>query len=396
MEEQKSTFRWLVLVLLFLNIFFAVLCMQCIPALFTEIVEQIPLTKVQMGTVMGVLTFASLFFAPIGGAVSDKIGSRWALGASVLIIAVAGALRAYVESANGLIVCMFFIGAGMAVIGPNMPKALGMWFPRKELALANGLCISGMGIGGAVAMATATSFMSPAFGGWRNTLLVIGIAVLGMGILWVFIYRDREKEGAAEVKKQNMKDNFKKVLKVKDLWLLSGFYGLNMVGMMALITFLPVSLEERGVEQAGELVAIMLGTTVIFNVLGGILSDKLGKRKPFLIISSVIFGLGILTLATLKGIPLVIALVITGAALGTIAPILMTIPVELEEIGPGLSATAFGLIFMVGNTGGAFGPILSGKLMDLANSHWAGFIFMAVALIMAAGFAVPLRETGKK
>ena len=124
MEEQKSTFRWLVLVLLFLNIFFAVLCMQCIPALFTEIVEQIPLTKVQMGTVMGVLTFASLFFAPIGGAVSDKIGSRWALGASVLIIAVAGALRAYVESANGLIVCMFFIGAGMAVIGPNMPKAL--------------------------------------------------------------------------------------------------------------------------------------------------------------------------------------------------------------------------------------------------------------------------------
>jgi MFS family permease len=193
-----------------------------------------------------------------------------------------------------------------------------------------------------------------------------------------------------------MKDNFKKVLKVKDLWLLSGFYGLNMVGMMALITFLPVSLEERGVEQAGELVAIMLGTTVIFNVLGGILSDKLGKRKPFLIISSVIFGLGILTLATLKGIPLVIALVITGAALGTIAPILMTIPVELEEIGPGLSATAFGLIFMVGNTGGAFGPILSGKLMDLANSHWAGFIFMAVALIMAAGFAVPLRETGKK
>ena len=134
MEKQQSGFRWLVLGLLFLNIFFAVVCMQCIPALFTEIVEQIPLTKVQMGTVMGVLTFASLFFAPIGGAVSDKIGSRWALGASVLTIALAGALRAYVGSANGLILCMFFIGAGMAVLGPNMPRALGMWFSRKELS----------------------------------------------------------------------------------------------------------------------------------------------------------------------------------------------------------------------------------------------------------------------
>lgn len=396
MEKQQSGFRWLVLGLLFLNIFFAVVCMQCIPALFTEIVEQIPLTKVQMGTVMGVLTFASLFFAPIGGAVSDKIGSRWALGASVLTIALAGALRAYVGSANGLILCMFFIGAGMAVLGPNMPKALGMWFSPKELALANGLCISGMGIGGAVAMATAASLMSPAFGGWRNTLLVMGILVLGMGLLWMFLYRDREQEGAAEAKKQNMKENFKKVLKVKDLWLLSGFYGLNMVGMMALITFLPVSFEERGLERAGELVSIMLGTTVVFNILGGILSDRFGKRKPFLIISSVVFGIGILTLATLKGLPLILALVITGAALGTIAPVLMTVPVELEEIGPALSATAFGLIFMIGNTGGAFGPILSGKLMDLAGSHWAGFIFMAVALIVAAGCALPLKETGKR
>lgn len=396
MEEQQSGFRWLVLVLLFLNIFLAVVCMQSIPALFSEIVEQIPLTKVQMGTVMGVLTFASLFFAPLGGAISDKIGSRWALGASVLVIALAGALRAYVGSANGLILCMFFIGAGMAVIGPNMPKALGMWFSQKELALANGFCISGMGIGGAVAMATAASLMSPAFGGWRNTMLILGLVILGMGIIWMVVYRDRETKGAGQAKKQNMKENFKNVLRVKDLWWLSGFYGLNMVGMMALITFLPFSLEERGVERAGELVSVLLGTTVVFNILGGILSDRFGKRKPFLIISSVVFGFGILTLATLKGIPLIVALMVCGAALGTIAPVLMTVPVEFEEIGPGLSATAIGLIFMVGNTGGAFGPIVSGKLMDLAGSHWAGFIFMAVALLLAAGCALPIRETGKK
>jgi len=396
MEEQKSSFRWVVLILLFLNIFFAIVSMQCIPVLFTEIVEQIPLTKAQMGTVMGVLTFASLFFAPIGGGVSDKIGSRWALGIAVLIMALAGALRAYVESANGLILCMFFIGAGMAVIGPNMPKALGMWFSQKELALANGICISGMGIGGAFAMMTAASLMSPTFGGWRNTLRIIGITVIVMGILWILLYRDRRKEKTTKGGKQNIKENFKKVLKLKDLWLLSAFYGLNMVGMMALITFLPVSLEERGVERAGELVSIMLGTTVVFNILGGVISDRLGKRKPFLIIPSLIFGFGILTLATLTGIPLVIALVITGAALGTIAPVLMTIPVELEGIGSGLAATAFGVIFMIGNTGGAFGPILSGKLMDLVGSHWAGFIFMSAALTVAAGCVLPLKETGRK
>jgi len=396
MQEQKSTFRWLVLILLFLNILFATISMNCIPPLFKEILEQIPLTKAQMGSVMGVLTLASLFFAPIGGGISDKFGSRWALGIAVLVVAIAGALRACIESANDLIICMFFIGAGMAVLGPNMPKALGTWFSQKELALANGLCISGMGIGGAIAMGTAASLMSPSFGGWRNTMLVIGVAVLATGILWMLLYRGRKIEGTSEKKHQSIVENFRKVFRVKDIWLISIFYGLNMVGLMAVITFLPISLEERGVERAGELVSIMMGMTVVFNILGGMLSDRVGKRKPFLLISALIMGLSFLSFAAFTGVPLIISLMFAGAAMGTIAPVLMTIPVELEEISTGLAATAVGLIFMVGNTGGFFGAIVSGKLMDLTGSHWAGFIFMASVLIVAAGFIIPLRETGRK
>ena len=313
-----------------------------------------------------------------------------------MMVALAGALRAYVESANAFIVCMFFIGAGMAVVGPNMPKALGSWFSQKEIALANGLCISGMGIGGAVAMATSASVMSPALGCWRNTMLVLGIAVFVVGILWMLIYKDPKQEGKIEREKPNMMENFKKAFKVKDLWLLSVFYGLNMVGMMALITFLPGVLEKRGMERAGELVSLMLIATVVFNILGGIISDRIGKRKPILIISSIIFGVGVLTLGALKGVSLIISLVITGAALGAIAPVLMTIPVEHKAIGPGLAATAMGVIFMVGNTGGAFGPVVAGKLMDFSGSHWAGFIFMALVLIAAGGCAVPMTETGRK
>lgn len=396
MEKEKYSFRWLVISLLFLNIFFATVAMNCIPPLFGEITEEIPLTKAEMGSVMGVLTLASLVLAPLGGGFGDRFGPRWVLGASVLVVAVAGALRAYVGSASGLIVCMIFIGAGMAMVGPNLPKALGVWFSQKELAFANGLCISGMGTGGAIAMGTAASVMSPAFGGWRNTMLVIGAGVVIMGLLWIFLYKDPQEGGAAKKKEQNLVANFKKALKVRDLWLLSIFYGLNMVGLMAVITFLPVSLEERGIERAGELVSLMMGTTVVFNILGGILSDRLGKRKPFLIVSALTLGFCILTFATFTGIPLIIALVIAGAALGTIAPVLLTVPVELKEIGPGLAATAVGLIFMIGNTGGFIGPVVSGKLMDITGSHLSGFIFMASALIVAAGFIVPLKETGRK
>jgi len=65
MEEQTYPFRWVVLALMFLSLFAATIAMQCMPPLFSEITEQIPLTKAQMGTIMGVITLASLFFAVI-------------------------------------------------------------------------------------------------------------------------------------------------------------------------------------------------------------------------------------------------------------------------------------------------------------------------------------------
>ena len=155
MEEQTYSFRWVVLALMFLSLFAATIAMQCMPPLFSEITEQIPLTKAQMGTIMGVITLASLFFAPIGGALSDKLGARWAFGIAAIIVALAGGFRYVAGSVNDLIICMFLIGAGMAMYAPNLPKALGNWFPQKDLAMANGISISGMGIGGAIAIPAA-------------------------------------------------------------------------------------------------------------------------------------------------------------------------------------------------------------------------------------------------
>lgn len=396
MENKKSSFRWVVLSLLFFVLFFSVLSMNCIPPLFSEIQQQIPLTKAQMGTVMGMLALASLFFAPIGGALTDKIGCRWSLGGAALLIAGAGACRTFVGSVGELFVCMFFLGAGMAVCGPSIPKALGTWFPPQELAKANGICFSSMGIGGAIAMATAASFMSPAFGGWRGTVVVLGGLCLAMGILWMILYRDKTEGYVQGSKEQNVIGNFKKVLKVKDIWIISIYYGLNMVGLVSIITLLPLTLEENGVTRSGEMVSIMMGTTVVFNILGGVISDKVGKRKPFLILCAVIMGLCIPTFVVFKGAPLVITLIVAGAALGTIAPVMMAIPVELKQIGTALTGTAVGVIFMIGNTGGFFGPVVSGKLMDMTKSPLTGFLFMGVALIISAFVVIPLTETGKK
>jgi len=394
MEEGKSSFRWIVLALLFLSMLIATMSMNCIPPLFKEIMEEIPLTKVQMGTVMGVITLASLFFAPLGGGLGDKFGPRWTLGLAIVIIAAGSALRAAAGNVFSLTACMFIMGAGVAVFGPNLPKALSMWFPKNEMAMANGISMAGAGVGGAVGMAVAASIMSPLFGGWRPSMVWVGVFMLGAGVLWVLIFRDKTADTGPS-KTGNMAANFKTVLKIKDVWLLAVYYGLNMAGIMTVVTLLPVSLAERGVEKGGELVAIMMATAVVFNIVGGILSDKTGKRKPFLILSVVILAVSIVCFATTTGIALIIALACAGAAMGTIGPVIMVVPVEMEKVGPALTATAVGLIFMVGNTGGFVGPVAGGKLMD-AYGLVTGFMVMGAALVVAALVIVPLKETGTK
>jgi cyanate permease len=394
MEQERDGFRWVVLALLFGIMSMSFLAVNCMPPLFTEILEQIPLTKAQMGTIMGVVTLASLFFAPVGGALGDRFGPRWVLGLAILIMASGGVLRATAGSAFTLTLYMFVFGAGVAIFGPNLPKALSMWFPKNQLAMANGIAMAGMGVGGAVGMGMAASVMSPLFGGWRGTMVWVGIGTFALGLLWVFIFRERRsaEEAAGE---HNMLGNFRSVFKVRDIWLLAIFYGLNMAGLMLVITLLPITLTERGVEHSGELVAILMGTAVVFNIVGGILSDKTGKRKPFLIISALVLGICIMIFAKATGLPLIIALALAGAAMGTVAPVMMAMPVEIEEVGPALTATAVGLIFMLGNTGGAIGPIVGGKLID-SYGYVAGFFTMAAALIIAAFFIIPMRETGKK
>jgi len=138
-----------------------------------------------------------------------------------------------------------------------------------------------------------------------------------------------------------------------------------------------------------------MAVSVIFNVVGGRISDKIGRRKPILIIGTAVSGLCVLTYSSLSGPPLILMLIIAGAGIGALAPVLLTMPIEMKEIGPELAATAVGFMMIFQSVSGFLGPIITGKLIDVTGSNLAGFIFMGGAVIIAAVFAIPLKETGR-
>jgi len=227
-------------------------------------------------------------------------------------------------------------------------------------------------------------------------MFALGGVLAVTGILWLVLYKDVPGKARESKKKNkgNVRGNFKKVVKVKEIWLIALFYAFCNMSLISTISFLPIIFEERGMTKAGEAVAVILGTSVLFNILGGAISDTIGTRKIFLWSRALVFGACVPAFGVFNGGLLIIFLVIAGAAMGTFAPIMMAVPVELEKVGPALAGTAIGFIFMIGNAGGFIGPVLSGKLMDITGTFWSALLFMTVCFIAAALIVLPLQEKG--
>ncbi|MBW2369160.1 MAG: MFS transporter [Deltaproteobacteria bacterium] len=388
---------WLVLAFVLLVQMFNQFAISVFPPLFTEIIVDIPLTSTQMGTIMGVAMLTAIF-SPIGGILSDWIGCRWVVGISILIAATAGGLRSVADTHFELVACYLGIGLGFNFMFPSMPKILGQWFPSDKLGFVNGIHMGFMALAGAGVTAIAASLLSPALGGWRAVMLWLGASFFIVGILWILLYRDPVLKDTSPHpgKKPLLLDNFKKVLKVRDIKLLSAMACIAGFGFIALIVFLPISLERRGIGHGGEFTAIFMGAAVLSGAVGGWFSDRIGRRKPILLYGMLGAGLCFLTLASLSGIPLIIMLSLAGACGGVLGPLFFTIPIELKEVGPKLAATAMSIIMLSQSVSGFLGPIIVGKLIDVTGSYEVGFFFIGGVTALSTVFALFMTETGRK
>ncbi|MBW7835057.1 MAG: MFS transporter [Sphingomonadales bacterium] len=382
--NHQNLFRWAVVALLFLCILFIEMSYSCLPPLFSQISQDIPLSKVQMGMIYGVVSLAAAGFALIGGVLSDIIGSRRAIGGALLTVAVFGGMRTFADSVTELTALTFIVGLALALIPPNVAKVLSVRFPQSELGRAYGIVLTAVPIGVGLGIATGASVLAPNFGGWRGVMEFVAFNCLMMGVFWLLVFQEKKLASDEQGKLRMIAENIKAVFPIKDLWRIAVFSCCFFFAMGSLMSLLPIVLEERGIARSGELASLIMWASVLGSPLGGVASDKIGKRKPFLIIPAIVMGLCIPLFLLLTGISLTLLLLIAGFASGMILPIMLTTLIGLERIGVSHIATAVGLVMMVGNTVGFTGPIISGALIDLSGSPWPSFLLTSTILFIAA------------
>lgn len=209
--------------------------------------------------------------------------------------------------------------------------------------------------------------------------------------LWlVFIKGSQKSEAEALPAVSNsIAESLKVVVRSKFVWVV-GFCLLGILACnVAISSFLPTALVGRGIDAitAGGYASIYL-IGGLFGCIGSpIVVAKVGKMKPIMFILSMITAIGAaFAWNAPTGLFLGACLFVTGAAISGLMPLLMSIPIQLPEIGPEYAGTAGGFTATLQLLGAVIVPTYI--ITPIANSNMNLFFLLAGLCMVIVGALV--------
>ena len=362
-----------------------------LPAFLTPVVNNLGLAGWQAGVLTGAIPLTYIPLSLVSGLAIDRVGPRWGIGIGLFIFGLAGAARGVATGFPSMLVMTLLVGVGATGITFGLPKLVAALFPTQQVGSASTVYVLGSYAGSASAFAIGRPVLGPLLGGWRPVFVWSGLAVVAFALVWFVgtarvTFRTADNERSFSVR--SFRRDAGQVLSNRNMVLLVAVGAAYLLVSHGLQGWLVRIFETRGVRPA--LAGLTTTVLVAGQVVGALsippLSDRLSIRRPAVILAGV-FVTGGTTVLLLFDSALLLAaggIVVVGVGLGGVGPLIRAIPVELAGIGPGLTATAVGFVFAVGEAGGFLGPFLVGSLHGATGSFTPGLAVVAMGGVVIA------------
>jgi predicted MFS family arabinose efflux permease len=393
MSEETPRYRWWVLCMVVLANFLPTgMAWFYIVIMVTNVCQDLGIGLVEFSKLWAGISLGAFLFSLAGGALGDRLGVRKVVGGGMLLMGAALVWRAEASTFGSMFGAMVLFGACIALVAPNLPKALGQWFSPHEFGFANGAALAGNGAGQALALSVGPLLLDP-LGGWRAITRLLGLVILGLGLLWIATLRDREGSvgGGGDALSA-----LRAVTTIVPVWILAGAYMLFLGGYIGVIQYLPTYYEKvQGMSKAaaGGMVSLVLFTYIFGSIALPTLSDRLGLRKSVYVPGMLLSAVVAILAATVTGPPLAAVMIAWGLAAGVVA-ILFVVPLELAGVGPAYAGSALGLALTAGFAGGFVSPVIGSTLASA--TPLAGIGFWAACYAGSALLFLLLPETGPR
>jgi len=262
-----------------------------------------------LGAAVSISALLLLVAIPLGGALSDRTTSRfgrrrpWIVG--MLVPALVAMAVIGLTNSVPIIVAAYIVGITCAQVGFNAYAVIPVeGIPDNMRGRVMGL----MGMFGALAM-SAGSYLAAALVGVPLAMMTVPVVLaLVLSLPLLFLYKDPAKS-AADVPALNVASLFKGFIvdprKHPDfgwVWLARFLAGVAMTGMFTYFIYFMMDGLGMPIQQAGANARMLslasAPVSVLFFTISGWLSDKLGRRKPFVVGSALLMALALIVAGT--------------------------------------------------------------------------------------------------
>ncbi|MCH4873955.1 MFS transporter [Pseudomonas sp. TMW22091] len=366
----------------------------------TTIQTDLAISPMQMGVMLSAFSIAYAFSQLPLGALIDKLGSKLALGGSLVVWSVAQAAFGLFSSYGHLVGLRVLLGIGEAPVFPSAAKALSEWFDTQERGTATGWVWSSTCIGPCLAPPLLTVFMVHL--GWRGMFILTGVLGLLLAVCWFKFYKSKAQymaeTGRAEpVPVQHAKGPkvpWTSLFKDRNTW--GAFLGfMGVIYMIWLnLTWLPGYFErEHGLDLYRT--AWVVSLAYLFGALGTIVAGKccdrlvargmrvLASRKLMVILG--LLGGALFTLIVAFTTNVVVCVVLLCLTMFFINISSATAWMIVNTIVPSERVASFGSIQNFGGyLAGSIAPILTGFSVQQSGSFSSAFVISAVVAACSA------------
>jgi MFS family permease len=350
------------------------------------------------------------------GMLADRKGLLRVAGIGSIVVTLFAILRIFViDDFMMIFLCQVGLSVG-AVLVQNCITYLSVhWFPRTERTLATGVStvfqLLGMLIGSIMSLLL---WSVPLFGQLGYTaalarenivsiLTIQSILSVVFTVLFFLIARDKPKYPPDIEEVVKKKPSIMPMLKDKNVWIISYGFFVGFAIIIGLTGILETLLPSLGIPATLGLSnpvvitqALILGFGIFGALTISVISDKVQRRKPFLMLAIVMGAITTLILGTSTIAILTYAIsILLGFFLVSVMPVALSTQEELKSVGPQLSGASAGMAFEWGNVGGFLGLIIL-EALKVGTSYFYSILFLFVATLIAAVLIVFIPETGRR
>ncbi|OYW40026.1 MAG: MFS transporter [Hydrogenophilales bacterium 12-61-10] len=336
-------------------------------------------TPAEIGWIVMASTIPGILISYPAGALSDYLGQRRLLLASLIIFATAPFLYLLVETARQLMAVRFYHGFATAIFGTVASAAIATRYTTDRAARLSTYSSVTI-VGRSVAPFLGGTLISLAsFGAVYVACAIAGVLALAAGLL----LRDNEPVPKTRLALPHFRASLVIVLRDRGIMLVSGVEAAQYLVFGAIEAFLAVYAASLGIPawQIGVILGVQLVSIVFAKPLMGRVSDRVGRRRvilPGLLIGAASVALmphahGVIGLSGLS--------LVFGLGFATVTSSTSALVADLTR--DGRYGSSMGVLRTVMDVGQSIGPVLTGFMVGVAG-YGSAFTLLAAILVAAA------------